>query len=385
MQARDATLELRDLSGGIGGGTLNGALTLRRRPEMVAAEGHLGLDGVDLAALVQPVAPRAPPAGRLSLSVDMGGVGRSPLALVQSLSGQGTLGLQALELPATDPRAIASVLADTATGTPPDERRVVQMFDRALARGPLKLAALDSTVSLVNGVVRLSTARAQADGARATFSGTLDLPRLYLDGTLDLESAEAGGAVPGGTISWRGPIAAPERRVSAPALVAAISMRAIERETRRLEERQGLVPAPSAGSGTTLPASTQPASTPAPPPRVFRAGATGSRPIGSRAILARRRARNIRAREWRRCADAHAGAHEPAAAGQRARPHGRSAAGGADRDRTHGPDAPGASLSAARGRELRRADAGLRQSDAPAGPGARRVKPGRDQISPASA
>ncbi|OYX69190.1 MAG: hypothetical protein B7Y95_18670 [Rhizobiales bacterium 32-66-11] len=266
VQARDATLELRDLSGGIGGGTLNGALTLRRRPEMVAAEGHLGLDGVDLAALVQPVAPRAPPAGRLSLSVDMGGVGRSPLALVQSLSGQGTLGLQALDLPATDPHAIESVLADTAAGAPPDERRVVQMFDRALARGPLKLAALDSTVSLVNGVVRLSTARAQADGARATFSGTLDLPRLYLDGTLDLESAEAGGAVPGGTISWRGPIAAPERRVSAPALVAAISMRAIERETRRLEERQGLVPAPSAGSGTTLPASTQPASTPAPPP-----------------------------------------------------------------------------------------------------------------------
>ncbi|MEP9366195.1 AsmA-like C-terminal region-containing protein [Xanthobacter sp. VNH20] len=260
LQARDATLDLRDLSGSIGGGTLSGNLTLRRRPDMVAAEGHLGLDGVDFAALFQPLSPRAPPAGRLSLSVDMGGVGRSPLALVQSLSGQGTLGVQALEIPGADPRAIESVLADTATGAPPDERRVVQMFDRALARGPLKLSALDSTVSLVNGVVRLSTARAQADGARATFSGTLDLPRLYLDGTLDLEAAEAGGAVPGGSISWRGPIAAPERRVAAPALVAAISMRAIERETRRLEERQGLVPAPSAGSGTA------PAAAPAPTP-----------------------------------------------------------------------------------------------------------------------
>ncbi|MFG1425453.1 AsmA family protein [Roseixanthobacter glucoisosaccharinicivorans] len=267
VQARDATLELRDLSGGIGGGTLNGSLTLRRRPEMVAAEGHLGLDGVDLAALVQPLAPRAPPAGRLTLSVDMGGVGRSPLALVQSLSGQGTLSVQSLALPAADPHAIESVLADTAAGAPPDERRVVQMFDRALARGPLKLAAVDSTLSLVNGVVRLSNARAPADGARATFSGTLDLARLYLDGTLDLESAEAGGAVPGGTVSWRGPIAAPERRVSAPALVAAISMRAIERETRRLEERQGLVPAPAAGSSTTLPASAPPApSSPAPTP-----------------------------------------------------------------------------------------------------------------------
>ncbi|MFG1397810.1 AsmA family protein [Roseixanthobacter pseudopolyaromaticivorans] len=260
LQARDATLDLRDLSGSIGGGTLSGNLTLRRRPDMVAAEGHLGLDGVDFAALVQPLAPRAPLAGRLSLSVDMGGVGRSPLALVQSLSGQGTLGVQALSIPGTDPHAIESVLTDTATGAPPDERRVVQMFDRALARGPLKLATLDSTVSLVNGVVRLSTARAQADGARATFSGTLDLPRLYLDGMLDLEAAEAGGAVPGGSISWRGPIAAPERRVAAPALVAAISMRAIERETRRLEERQGLVPAPSAGSGTA------PAAAPAPTP-----------------------------------------------------------------------------------------------------------------------
>ncbi|MFG1461422.1 AsmA-like C-terminal region-containing protein [Xanthobacter sp. DSM 24535] len=261
LQTRDSTLELRDLKGGIGGGTLTASLTLRRRPDMVAAEGHLGLDGVDLAALTRPLAPRAGPTGRLSASVDMGGVGRSPLAIVQSLSGQGTLSFAPLEIPAADPGAIQAVLADTAAGKPPEERGVLAMFDRALARGPLKLDAIDSTVNLVNGVVRLPSARAQVQTTRTAFSGTLDLPRLWLDATLDLESTEAGGAVPGGSISWRGPLATPERRVTASALVAAISMRAIERETRRLEERQGLVPAPSAGSGTANPA---PVNLPAP-------------------------------------------------------------------------------------------------------------------------
>ena len=259
------SLEVRDLYGALGGGRLSGAITVRRRPDSLAAEGHLGLEDVDSAVLVAPLSVRAPPTGRVSLSLDLIGNGRSPQTLVQSLSGQGTLSLKALEIPGADPSAIDAVLADTTAGAPPDDRRTAQMFDRALQRGPLKLETVETAFGVVNGVVRLSPARAQAGGVRTTFDGTFDPVRLLLDISLEMAAAEGGGAAAGGTISWRGPLGNPERRVTATPLASVIAMRAIERETRRLEERQGFG-IDTGGAGTSPAGSaTAPPSLPRPP------------------------------------------------------------------------------------------------------------------------
>ncbi|MBA4791910.1 MAG: hypothetical protein H2042_19580, partial [Rhizobiales bacterium] len=257
------SLEIRDLSGAFGGGTLTGALTLRRRADSLAGDGRLALDGVDAAALLAPLSAAAPPTGRVSLALDLVGAGRSPLLFVQSLSGQGTLGISALTVPGADPRAIAVVLADTAAGAPPDERRTAQMFDRALLRGPLKLEEAEGTLSVVNGTVRLSPSRGSVlppggdTPVRTTFSGTFEPARLLMDIGLALDANEPGGAEAGGVIQWRGGAAAPERRVTAVALANAIAMRAIERETKRLEERQGL--APAATPSPAAPAQASPA------------------------------------------------------------------------------------------------------------------------------
>lgn len=247
------SLEIRDLSGSLGGGTVSGALTLRRRTDSLAGDGRIALEGVTAAALLAPLSMAAPPEGRVNLALDLGGVGRSPLLFIQSLSGQGTLGVSRLTIPAADPHAIAAILADTATGAPPAERRTAQMFDRALQRGPLKLDEVEGALSIVNGTARLTPARASVTGStgepvRATFTGSFEAARLLMDISLALDSSEPGGADAGGIIQWRGPVAGPERRVSAVALANAIAMRAIERETRRLEERHGISPAPATGA-----------------------------------------------------------------------------------------------------------------------------------------
>ncbi|MEP9377298.1 AsmA-like C-terminal region-containing protein [Aquabacter sp. CN5-332] len=262
------SLEVRDLTGAIGGGHLTGAMTLRRRPDALAAEGRIALDNVDAAALLAPLGARTPPAGHISLSLDLVGAGRSPQLLAQSLSGQGTIGVQGLEIPGADPSAIQLVLADTTAGTPPDERRTAEMFDRALLRGQLKLDQVETAFGMINGVARLSPARGQAGAVRATFNGSFDPVRLLLDTSLELEAAETSGAEAGGTITWRGPAANPERRVTAAPLASVIAMRAIERETRRLEERQGFgtdtggagaPPAGTAAAPAVQPAPVQPA------------------------------------------------------------------------------------------------------------------------------
>lgn len=277
-----STLELRDLAGAFGGGRLAGMLLLRPGPDGLAAQGHLALTNVESAALLAPLAPKNAPRGRVSLMVDLAGSGRSPQLLLQSLGGQGTLAVKDLEIAAADPSAIAAVLAATAVGAPPDERRTAQLFDRALARGPLRVAALESTFGVVNGVVRVSPARAlltqgrepDSGQVRVSVSANLDLVRLILEASLDLEAAPLAGAAPGGTLTWRGPVGGPERQVTASALTSVIAMRAIERETRRLEDRQrgdGGLSVPSAGMPTDPAVSSAPPAVPVPSPMPRRA------------------------------------------------------------------------------------------------------------------
>ncbi|MDI4655965.1 AsmA family protein, partial [Xanthobacter autotrophicus] len=235
-----ADLDVRDMAGSFGGGRAAAALRLRRQADGVQADGRLVLEQVDAAALLAPTGARSAPKGKVNLLVDLGGSGRSVLAVVQNLSGQGTLGVRDLVIDGASPAGLDQALADAAgLSPPPDERRAAQMLDRALAKGPLRIGFVETTLGVVNGVARLSPARATADGVRVGFNGSFDLARLALDTTVDLDAPEGAGGAPGGSIVWRGPVAGPERRVNAPALTSVIAMRAIERETRRLEERQG--------------------------------------------------------------------------------------------------------------------------------------------------
>ncbi|MFG1285851.1 AsmA family protein [Xanthobacter versatilis] len=261
-----ADLDVRDVAGSLGGGRAAASLRLRRQGDGVQADGRLVLEQVDATALLAPTGARAAPKGKVNLLVDLGGSGRSVLAVVQNLSGQGTLGVRDLVIDGASPAGLDQALAEAAgLSPPPDERRAAQMLDRSLARGPLRIGFVETTLGVVNGVARLSPARATADGVRVGFNGSFDLARLALDTTVDLEAPEGAGGAPGGSIVWRGPVTGPERRVSAPALTSVIAMRAIERETRRLEERQGRA-APEAPAGTAppvAPPSAQPVAAPA--------------------------------------------------------------------------------------------------------------------------
>ncbi|MFG1402788.1 AsmA family protein [Xanthobacter sediminis] len=264
--ASDGTgLELRDISGAFGGGKVGARIELHRRADdVVEAEGRLLLDKVEVAALAALAGARTPPSGRVSLSLDLGGTGRTPLQLVQALSGQGTIAVQDLGVADADPAALAAVLAEAESlSPPPDERHTALMFDRALMRGPLAVPVAESTLSVVGGAARLSPARAQAGDTRLAFSGSLDLARLLVETAIDYEGPAQGGAAPTATLAWRGNLAAPDRRVSATGLTGVIAMRAIERETRRLEEQHGGAPSPTTPTASPAPTTAAP-TTPAP-------------------------------------------------------------------------------------------------------------------------
>lgn len=256
LQARlaEGGVVVEDLTGDLAGGRFSGRFDLTRRGEVVLLNAHLSLTEADSAVLLKAANVAKPGVkGRVALALDVTGSGRSPRAIAAALQGQGSLVVDGLEIAYTDPRALQYVMLATERGLPPDQARTVQLLNEGLSRGSLKLERMESALSVVNGVARSATARAAVSDQRFAFTGSLDIPALTFEATLEIEDVSAtgaGGAPPGAGVQWRGPLAAPERRFDLTALTAAINMRALERETKRLEAEYGRTPLTNGGHST---------------------------------------------------------------------------------------------------------------------------------------
>jgi hypothetical protein len=246
---------IEDLSGRFAGGMLSGTLKLARRGEVLAADGHLALTGADLTALLAMASARPLLDGTVTIGLDFAGSGRTPALLAQSLAGQGSLAVDDFKLTGADPRSLQYVMLATERGAPPDGRKLAQLVSEALARGPLELPRVDASLSVLNGVAKTGTARIALGSQRFALGGSLDLARLALDASVEMEDAAdpRATAPPSVTVQWRGPVANPDRRLDAAALGAAINMRALERETKRLEAEYGRSPVMDAGDTTDSP------------------------------------------------------------------------------------------------------------------------------------
>ncbi|WP_454684262.1 AsmA family protein [Ancylobacter moscoviensis] len=279
-------LAAEEIAGQLAGGSLAGRFNLGREGENVQFDGRLSLANADGAALLAAAGAKQPGVrGRVTATLDLTGRGNSPFVLASRLQGQGNLAIEGLEIDYNDPTALQYVMLATDRGLPPDRQKLVQLFNEGLSRGPLRLQRVESAISVVDGVARTSAARITAGEQRFGVSGVLDIAALGFEATLELQDVAQGGlpAVPAAAVQWRGPLAAPERRFDITALTAAINMRALDRETKRLEAEFGRTPLtdggqatgnPAVGRGREEPAPAAPAQPPASPP----AAASPSRP-----------------------------------------------------------------------------------------------------------
>ncbi|WP_029353073.1 AsmA family protein [Bosea sp. 117] len=254
LAAGAATLD--EISGNLAGGTLSGNARLRRRGEVLEADGHLAITGADIIRLLAGVSAQPALTGKATIGIDLAGAGRSPLNLAQALAGQGSLVIDGFQLAGLDPRALQYVMLATERGSPPDNRRIAELLDRNLARGPLALPRVEASLSVLNGVVRTGAARQSVGSQNFALEGSLDLARLSLDASVEMDDAAdpKATAPPGAVVIWRGPLAGPDRRLDVTALGSAINMRALERETKRLEQQYGRSPVMDAGHSTDAPA-----------------------------------------------------------------------------------------------------------------------------------
>jgi large subunit ribosomal protein L24 len=289
LRMGDSEIALDDIEGDLAGGRLTGGIMARRVADGVAVHGRLALADADAAAVL-PGEGRAAVSGRLNLQVETDGTGLSLATLVGSLSGSGTATLTAGEIAGFDPGAFDAVIRAVDQDSSIDAAKVRDVAAAALDRGSLRVARADGAFTIAAGEVRLSTMILQGEGADLSATGRFDLARRSLDERLTFSGPAPSGGTTGRPeiyVALHGPLGASQRSIDVTALAAWLTLRAVDREAKRIEAIEAPARDQPTGPGDAAPtqgATPTPAATPlaapqsTPPEQPRRPAAPPTRP-----------------------------------------------------------------------------------------------------------
>lgn len=230
LQSGTATID--GLQGKMAGGEMSGWLKFLHTAPDASLAGRIALAG----ALLQT----APASGKLDLDLEFQGSGRSPAAMLASLTGGGTLGLALPRLAGLSEQALVETVAAAEKHPPDDLPDVAALIGQALARQPLSLDTLKGTLQLSNGTLRLVGMTGKATAASLSAAASLNLSTLdaRAELALALSSPEdgLGGRPPAILVIESGSPGAMTRRIDASALQAWLILRAADRAARTVEQ-----------------------------------------------------------------------------------------------------------------------------------------------------
>jgi large subunit ribosomal protein L24 len=246
------------LKGKIGGGEATANVDFKQSANGIALNARVQLSGVDGAAL--RYRGLAMPAGRTSMQMTLASQGRSASALAGALSGSGTVMLESVSVAGLNPRAFDAAIRASDNGQAIDDIRLRQIVEPVLSAGALSVGSAQIPFNIRDGRIRISATTLDAEGARAIISGGYDVPADQADIRASLASTAVGSATsrPEIQLFAVGSPDALDRTVDVAALSSWLAVRAIDRETRRLDsiERGDPPPAaarPSAGATDAAP------------------------------------------------------------------------------------------------------------------------------------
>jgi large subunit ribosomal protein L24 len=246
------------IKGGIGGGEMAATIDTRPSPNGIALNARVQLTGVDGAAL--RYRNLAMPAGRMSMQLTLTSQGRSASAMTGSLSGSGTVTLESARIAGLDPRAFDVAIRASDIGQATDDARLRQIVDPVLSAGALTVKSAQIPFTIGDGRLRVGATTLESDTARAIISGGYDIPADQADIRATLTSTATGQAAsrPEIQLFAAGSPDALNRTVDVTSLSSFLAVRAIDRETRRLDSIERGEPPPP----LTMPASIPPAVAP---------------------------------------------------------------------------------------------------------------------------
>jgi large subunit ribosomal protein L24 len=277
------SLTFDGLKGGIGGGEATADIEAKQTPSGVALNARLQFSSVDGAVLRYRAL--AMPTGRASMQMTLASQGRSASALAGALSGSGSLTLVSARIAGLDPRAFEVAIRASDNGQATDDVKLRQIVESALSAGGLAVASAQIPFNIKDGRLRVGATTLDGEGARAIVSGGYDMSADQTDIRAALASTTAGSATarPEIQLFAVGPPDALNRSVDVAALSSWLAVRAIDRETRRLDSiERGEISPPALPASIPPPAmALPPAETPAtklPDPPISEAPTPGRDP-----------------------------------------------------------------------------------------------------------
>ncbi|MCX8996431.1 AsmA family protein [Rhizobiaceae bacterium BDR2-2] len=247
LSYRSGTLEISDAQGQWFGGTLSGG-------RVVLANGgsdgifRLGFDlaGADVSALAWKQDGRPMAAGKLDLALSAESLGGSLAALRSGLGGSGLLrfsdlAVDGLNLDVMGPLVTAADLMQGEITT----AKIAPVLETLVKNGRTDLGSGEVPFQITEGEFRVQSVVMNAAHGRIAANGRLKVAGEVLNGTLELafdpgDFAEA-GAVPGARLHFDGPVRAPSMSMDVSDAANFLSLRAYERERRRVERMQANV------------------------------------------------------------------------------------------------------------------------------------------------
>jgi uncharacterized protein involved in outer membrane biogenesis len=235
-----------DIEGGIAEGQAKGQLVFLKRGDGVSTNGRLQLSNADVATLLAgegkaaatPSANVNKPAitGRVALQLDLEGNGRSPQALVGSLSGNGLVSLSRAQLASLNAKVFETATRTVDQGVALDMKKISEIATGALESGMLAVPSAEGVITIAHGQIRLANLVTRAEGADLTVTGSFDLMEQNLSARLALAATkDASADQPVVSILLSGPLATPKRTVDVSALTAWLTLRAVERQSKQIE------------------------------------------------------------------------------------------------------------------------------------------------------
>lgn len=250
------SLTIDAIKGGIGGGDATADLDIKPTLSGFALNGHLQLSNVDGAAM--HYGALAMPAGRTALRMTVSSQGRSASALEGALSGSGLLTISGARITGLDPRAFDVAIRASDDGRATDDNRLRQIVEPALSAGALSVSDAQIPFVIKDGRLRVGATTLDGDGARVIVSGGYDIAADQTDIRASLTAAAMGSSAirPEIQVFVMGAPDRLDRSVDIAALSSWLAVRAIDRETRRLDSlERGEAPAvaqPAAASPAAI-------------------------------------------------------------------------------------------------------------------------------------
>jgi len=240
------SLSLDDVTGGFMGGKLTGRLAMSTGEGAGIFRTKIAVADANPEPILWANANGPVATGRIAIDLTAESTGKSVGEILKSAGGSGEIRAGGLALKGLNPAALPPILqAADGLQQPIDAPKVRPLVDQNLWQGEIGLGDVALPFSLNGGALHFQNLRAGIDPVTLAGDATVDIAASTVNGDLDLlfnPGTEAvAGAEPSLRLNYSGPLAAPALTIDVSTLSNYLSLRAFEKERRRVEAMQASV------------------------------------------------------------------------------------------------------------------------------------------------